>query len=492
MSPVKIITETSALNQQSIDPWFNRNPWSGSPTVMGGAQEQMVMTVTRPGSNSRTVVNSGMGGGMLGTTFPPMGPNIPAQNIPTNSYRPVSSTSQTIVSGLPVSIDPWQNRNPWSGPATASGSIIPTGMGIGQMQSAPGSPVMLPPSQPMGQTTIYGPGSGMGPGVVQQTTTVSGGLMMSMPMSPVGDPWTNRNPWSNPPTVGMSPPGSSSLLPPAPGATSTTVVTSTVPAYMQSSTLPPPPQGVVPLALAATGGASQLQTVPASIPMGHSSFSRTSSPMRVIESAKVGAPFNPMVQLDPWQNVNPWSNPPTVATTSVIGQPMPPAYGTTTFMTQQQSSAPPNFGTGSRVMVETTETTRVVPPPAAPPLNTAPNMYIASPAPIIQSTLPPVATTIPQPPATAIQTVTTKTMGPSYGSAANDPMLMPMNRPVIAGNGVVLANSSYQSYGQAYGHVGTPVNSLVDAAVIDPWMNLNPWSGPPTVQAYGPGAYQQV
>jgi hypothetical protein len=448
-------------NAPVIDPWVNKNPWPGSP-IIGMAENQSLLV--RPPSNM----------GMMGGPVPPMGSKIANTNIPPSMHmRPTSQIATTTISGVQPQLDPWQNRNPWGSPPAMSGAYAPPfdpRMNGPMGASVDGIPGHLPistnssGSRPTSQVNIQSV-----PAVVQQTTTTIAG-------GPAMDPWMNHNPWSGPPTaLGGLPP----IPPPAINASMNHPQLMGYSSKNQSIAA-----GVAPLAFTATGTSPPPQPIAVSVPMGHSSFRKTESPTRVVDTTKV-TNFSPGISVnipaDPWRNTNPWSNPPTFTN-------QPNAYGTNTFITggpAMMHSPAPNFGTGSRVMMETTETTTLVGPPAVAPLSPRP-MSVSPSTSNLVITAPSAA--IIQPPPTAIQTTTTKFAGPSYGSAANDPMLLPMGRSPIAGNGVILANSAYH---QGSGGIGTPVHALVETTVIDPWQNNNPWGGPPTAPMFSQGNYPQ-
>lgn len=340
-----------------MDPWSNRNPWAGPPigsiavgsagsmAPMVGVQE--TITTVRPASGSRVIINSGPGQMQMGSVLPAPPLGTPPPGPPPSSPRPQSSQMMTtVVSGVP-SGDPWQNRNPWGQPPTVPGMNMmgPVGsvqvqgpsMLLGSMMPPPSPP---PPPQNMSQMNMVS-----GPAMVQQTVITGGGQSMI-------DPWSNVNPWGNPPTA--SPPGSGSVLPSPRGPVASGMSTG----YMaQGSNMIP--AGVLPLAVETTK-TQVISQQPMSAPMGHSSFSRTSSPPpRVVQEAVKTTVIAPgavtnvsglgiggigSLSNDPWFNLNPWSNPPTIP----VGMGMnmnQQAFGNTMMTTQPPYQQ--GFGGGS-------------------------------------------------------------------------------------------------------------------------------------------------
>lgn len=208
------------------DPWLNKDPWPGPPVIMPPGVPMINPSIVAP-RNSGIIanvgipppspgmqpVNSGMSPGIpsVGLTQPTdpwmnknpwSGPSVPPpQNNFGSNIRPTTPTlypskpnnilnapmSPARTSTYQPAMDPWQNRDPW-GPKSNQvnnqiNNMTPTNPIIGNPMNGP-SPSNLwvtPPPNFINQ-----------PNFTQTTSNIR--------QSPI-DPWTNRDPWSNPPTV---------------------------------------------------------------------------------------------------------------------------------------------------------------------------------------------------------------------------------------------------------------------------------------------------
>lgn len=141
--------------------------------------------------------------------------------------------------------------------------------------SIPPPPVVMPmPNQPMTMPMMSGVGPAPPP--VMHAAVAAMNSQMNQTRTPPVDPWQNHNPWSNPPTTQIQ---------------QTTVTKSTLPV-----------------------------TPPAPPPIMHAAVAAMNTQITQTKSSSV----------DPWQNTNPWSNPPTsqlqqtTVTKSNFNPPAPP------------------------------------------------------------------------------------------------------------------------------------------------------------------------
>ncbi|CAM6000520.1 unnamed protein product [Sphagnum balticum] len=453
------------------------------------------LNLKEPGQVSFSVIQA------IGNLVPnlPKPPPPPLQSMITSTLQQsqVLQTSGNMIpaGGMqpPSSISPYQSPvRPLSMSGMSSqipSTPIPPNNLYSAVRNNPGAPMNLPPTRP--PTSIVQPsmpptyGSPISAGQPPQSTR--GLIRICGGQAPNQDPWLNTNPWPNPPNTQSG--GNFST---GPGMTT------------NPATMAPPPPALGPFPPALNPG---------------SNYRPSSSGYQI-----PGSPL-PNIQMDPWKNTNPWSNPPTVGGNSgpAINPPSPYQASSTVITSQQQTTivgAPASNLAGQRPITPT-NASLLLPQltPGLPPLQPQ-NVtgYITAPSPSQIGQLGQSVQTLGRPP-----------LPPT-----NDPWLsrnpwgsdhaiggLPSNVPASTVNfGIppgIAGGTGYSpppapgiqlSYGPPYGvPYGPPSGSQVpfgssgysNPAVItgqgsgamsgrtpaqqNPWFNTNPWSNPPTISA---------